>query len=61
MTTQDNMKEAAEEARKEFNTRFTTEDANTLDALGAWWERWFQTAGHKRLAYILMHKKMKDE
>ena len=59
------MNAAAREARAEFNQMRTDSDGVTYDAalglINAWWERWFQKAGHKRLAYILMGKKLKDE
>lgn len=33
-------------------------DTNTITALASWWYGWFQKAGHKRLAYILMGKEL---
>lgn len=40
--------EAAAKAAKEFPTAGTAQD------VAAWWNTWFPTAGHKRLAYIML-------
>lgn len=45
----------AELARKEF------EDVDSVAKVALWWERWFQKAGHKRLAYILMGRPMPEK
>ena len=60
------MKADAELARKEFDEMVKSRDMLksdnfSLTNVSAWWERWYLKAGHKRLAYILMGKKMKDE
>lgn len=54
------MKADAELAKKEFNDMSSDGelDDGTMSSLSGWWERWFQRAGHKRLAYILMGKEM---
>lgn len=52
------MDEASLDARKEF-TEMNTDgelDDGTLKSLAGWWERWYPTAGHKRLAHILMQE-----
>lgn len=55
----------AEEAKTEFEDIKANTDNATFEAthglIAEWWEHWFRTAGHKRLAYILMSKQMKDE
>lgn len=55
----------AELARKEFQEMKTNSDRAAFEAtyglIGSWWERWFQRAGHKRLAYILMGKVMPEK
>ncbi len=50
----------AELAREEFEGLLSggNLDEGTAKVLSNWWERWFQKAGHKRLAYILMNKKL---
>ncbi len=55
----------AELAREDLNQIRANSDKATFEAIqgliAAWWERWFLKAGHKRLAYILMGKKLKGE
>jgi len=55
----------AELARKEFEGLKASVDKATFEAIhgliAAWWEKWFQRAGHKRLAYILMGKPMPEK
>lgn len=52
----------AELAREEFDRMRANSDKATFDTsvglIGRWWERWYPKAGHKRLAYILMGKKL---
>ena len=59
------MNEAARLAREDFDSLKANSDKATFEAisglLASWWDRWYLTAGHKRLAYILMGKKMKGE
>jgi len=54
------MDAAALEAKKEFVEMRTSCDKATFEAIhgliASWWKRWFQKAGHKRLAYILMNE-----
>ena len=55
----------AELAREDFESMKANSDKATPEAvfglIAAWWERWFRKAGHKRLAYILMSKKLNGE
>jgi len=55
----------AELARVEFEQINANSDLTTyhaaLNLVADWWERWYLKAGHKRLAYILMNKKLNGE
>lgn len=47
--------EAAIKARAEFNQmveKFTPEQKAAVTQLQGWWQKWFMTAGHKRLGRI---------
>lgn len=44
------MDAAAEEAEKELATL----DQKAVEALAAWWLKWYVTAGHKRLGRLLV-------
>ena len=52
-------------ARDEYRKTRANSDAATFDSIegliAEWWKKWFATAGHKRLAYILMGKKLPGE
>ena len=52
----------AENAKTELKSIQSSTGASTFEShrglIGSWWERWFPTAGHKRLAYVLMDKPM---
>lgn len=52
----------AELAREDFESIRANSGKATFETthglIASWWERWFQAAGHKRLAYILMNKPM---
>lgn len=54
------MDAAALDAKKEFVEMKANTDKATFEAIhgliASWWKRWFQKAGHKRLAYILMNE-----
>ncbi len=60
----DKMDADAEIARGEFGKIKAGSDRASSEAIfgliAAWWERWYQAAGHKRLAYILMGKSMPE-
>ena len=53
----------AELAKEEFESMLTGNnlDDGTIKVLPNWWGKWFLKAGHKRLAYILMDKKLPGE
>lgn len=44
------MDAAAEEAEKDLGTL----DRAAIDAIAAWWLKWYMTAGHKRLGRIMV-------
>ena len=44
------MDEAAEEAEKDL----VSIDQKAVEALAAWWLKWYMTAGHKRLGRIMV-------
>jgi len=51
----------AKEAGDEFigmRDKMSDEELSTLKTLSDWWEHWYLKAGHKRLAYILIGKKL---
>lgn len=52
-------------AREEFEQIRASSDKATFETIhgliAAWWEKWFQRAGHKRLACILMGKKLNGD
>ncbi len=52
-------------ARDEYRKMRANSDAATFESIegliAEWWRRWFLTAGHKRLALILMNKNLPDE
>lgn len=51
------MDAASLDAKKEFTEMGVNGelDSGTLKSLAGWWERWYKSAGHKRLARILMN------
>jgi len=56
MATED-FDQAAFEAKKDFAKMLeamTPEERATVNKIIAWWRRWFMTAGHKRLAGIIL-------
>ena len=66
MTTQKiDMDAEAQKAREELEQIKANSDRANFDAsvglIAAWWEKWFRTAGHKRLAYILMDKPLPNK
>jgi len=52
-------------AREEFRKIRANSDKATFEAtqglIAEWWKKWYPTAGHKRLAYTLMDKKLKGD
>lgn len=54
------MDAASLDARKEFTEMRANTDKATFESIhgliAQWWERWYPTAGHKRLAWILMNE-----
>jgi hypothetical protein len=44
------MDEAAEEAEKDLATL----DEKAVEALAAWWLKWYMKAGHKRLGRLMV-------
>lgn len=52
-------------AREDLNQMRANSDKMTFEAtqglVASWWERWYPRAGHKRLAYILMGKKLNGD
>ncbi len=52
-------------ARDEFRSIRASSDEVSFDSaqglIAEWWKKWFQSAGHKRLAYILMGRNLPDE
>ncbi len=52
---------AAVKARDEYKAMESQLDMNTVLKLVTWWEKNYLTAGHSRLAYILMGKPLKGE
>ena len=71
MTTQKSKEETlaqmdadAKVAKDEFFKMTSSSEVDYGDSvrnLAAWWEHWYRKAGHKRLAYILMGKKLNGE
>ena len=52
-------------AREEFRRIRANSNKATFEAIqgliAEWWKKWYPSAGHKRLAYILMDKKLKGD
>ena len=57
------MNSEAHLARDEHRSMRANSDAATFESteglIAEWWKKWYPTAGHKRLAYILMGKELK--
>jgi len=49
MATPEEMDVAAKEAAKDLKNL----DAKAVTLLSGWWQRWYRTAGHKRLGRLL--------